>query len=608
MYYCEKSTIRIKPLFLLLIYFLPAPCILGQRADTIPKKQNKVLKELIQAISHDTVQVDRMEVLRRNDAKYRPFSGAVIRQINIVRIPFGKTFPDSSTHSSNTLINLANTFHHITSIKTIRNNLFFNEKDTVNPYLFADNERYLRELSYLRDADFKVKPISGTDSVDITVIVKDLFSLGGSINSLGLNTSDVEMREDNFHGTGNAGVIYATYDKDRKKNFAFGGEIVRRNIDGLFLNQTIGYRSYYNSIRSPKQENYFYYNLSKPLLNRFMKFTYEFDASYHATSNRYDSDSVYLSDHKYNYFQLEGWLGFNVNGQNFSPADESRRLRFLSGARVIVQKFNHKPGIYQKNYNWQFADLSGILASFTFYRQNFFKTQFVYGFGINEDIPEGLLFSFTSGFTIKENLSRPFIGLNFQQYGFMKNQNYIDYTLRFEGYLNHKRIEDINMLAAINYFDRLKSLSAKWKQRFFLSLSASRQINAVLNEPLFINSKFAMPEYGSDYTGGDARITAKAESAFFSPWSLMAFRFAPLLSYNLTAFSPFHDHLKLYSAIGAGIRTRNESLIFGTIELKGNYFPQRNFYNEKFNIELSTNIAFKLNTQFLRKPNFIEIN
>jgi hypothetical protein len=166
----------------------------------------------------------------------------------------------------------------------------------------------------------------------------------------------------------------------------------------------------------------------------------------------------------------------------------------------------------------------------------------------------------------------------------------------------------VNLLTSLSFFDNLKNLNSKWKQRFFLNFSASRQFNTKLNEPLLINSKFAMPDYGNDPRGGDARMTTKAESVFFSPWSLAAFKFAPVLSYNLTAFSPVGEHLNLYSSIGAGIRTRNESLIFGTIELKTNYFPSRNFHGERINVDISVNLTFKYQSQFLQKPDFIEIN
>ncbi len=562
---------------------------------------------MIEMISRDTSQPAEDEV-KRTDREFLPFRGFTIRRINIVRLPFGTSLDDTSHRSKTTLTNIANKLHHLTRKSVIEKNLFFKARDTINPYLLADNERFLRGLSYISHADFKISLVPNTDSADVTVFVKDVFSLGGDIGSLGLKKTDIEAREDNISGSGNAAILYGLYDANRKNDFAFGGELIKRNIGGSFMDQTLGYQSYYTSLKTPHQENYYYFNLKKPLLNRFMSVTYELDASYHSTSNKYNNDSVYLSDFRYRYYQFEGWLGYNINARGYRYINNPTRLRYLSGVRVITRKFGKIPTLYKTNYNWQFADLTAILASFTIYRQNFFKTQYIYGFGRYEDIPEGMEFSATAGQTIRADQSRPYINLSYDQYGFIKRNNYLHFTLKTEGYFAVKKLEDINMLASIDYFSSLKSLGAKWKQRLFLNFSATGQINPVLNEPLFLNSKYAMPEYGNDPRGGDLRITAKGESVFFSPWWLAAFRFAPIVSANLTAFKPYLDKTQLYSSIGAGIRARNESLIFGTIEIKGVYFPGGNYYHESFGIDLSTNIIFKYNTQFLKKPDFIQIN
>jgi hypothetical protein len=582
-------------------------------ADTLNRKT--FLGKMINNFKKDTTEVDVLNELKTNEEAFKQFDGLIIRNIIIKRLPFGISIGDTTKKFINSLTSLANDLHHLTKVNVIKKNLFFDKGDSLKPYLMADNERFLRQLLYLQDADFIVnRTAPGSDSVDVIVEIKDVFSLGGGINSLGLMQSNIEFREDNFAGTGNAGVVYALYDNARKNNFAFGGEYNSRNIGGSFLNAKIGYQSFYPAIRGRKVDHNYYINLVKPLVNRYMQWTYELDASYHATKNLYASDSIYFSDTHYRYYNMEAWVGYNINAKAFTTLDESKKLRKLVGLRVINQKFFELPGKYQSKYNWQYSDLQGALATLTFYRQNFYKTQYIYGFGRNEDIPEGLLLSLTTGYTIKHNISRPFIGFNFEQYQFNKKKNYISYAVRAEGYLNHKTIQDINFLGSLFYFDHLKKIGTKWKQRFFLNLDLAQQVNTVLNEPLFANSQFGMPEYGNEYIQGDDRVggtlraTAKAESEFFSPWSLVSFRVAPFIFSNVSVFSPYLSDTKILTSVGGGIRTRNESFVFGTIELKGYYFPQKNFYNENFRFSLSTNLIFKYNTQFVKKPDFIQVN
>ncbi|WP_332700055.1 hypothetical protein, partial [Halalkalibacter lacteus] len=63
----------------------------------------------------------------------------------------------------------------------VHNNLFFREHDRLSPYLLANNERYLRDLPYMREARILVWPVRVNDSVDVIVITKDVLSIGGSI-------------------------------------------------------------------------------------------------------------------------------------------------------------------------------------------------------------------------------------------------------------------------------------------------------------------------------------------------------------------------------------------------------------------------------------------
>ncbi|MGZ5221164.1 MAG: hypothetical protein ACXWC7_13840, partial [Chitinophagaceae bacterium] len=63
-----------------------------------------------------------------------------------------------------------------------------------------------------------------------------------------------------------------------------------------------------------------------------------------------------------------------------------------------------------------------------------------------------------------------------------------------------------------------------------------------------------------------------------------------------------------YSVLGGGVRIRNESLIFGTTEFKGMYFPRKNFRNESWRIEVNTKVRFKYNQEFIRRPEFVKVN
>ena len=91
----------------------------------------------------------------------------------------------------------------------------------------------------------------------------------------------------------------------------------------------------------------------------------------------------------------------------------------------------------------------------------------------------------------------------------------------------------------------------------------------------------------------------------------MGFNFAPFVFSNisylkLSAADPAEG--AVYSALGAGLRTRNENLVFGTIELKAYYFPKVVANMNSFNISVSSNLRFRFQTDLIRKPDFVVVN
>src|SRR5690606_36282572 len=130
---------------------------------------------------------------------------------------------------------LADDLHQTTREQVIRKNLFFKRNDRLLPILLADNERHLRDQTYLNDVKIVVNPVAGTrDSVDIVVLTKDVLSLGGKFRMSSLNKVEVAAREENFAGRGVRIMVGAYYDQGRRRQFGYSAEYIARNIGGSF--------------------------------------------------------------------------------------------------------------------------------------------------------------------------------------------------------------------------------------------------------------------------------------------------------------------------------------------------------------------------------------
>jgi hypothetical protein len=68
------------------------------------------------------------------------------------------------------------------------------------------------------------------------------------------------------------------------------------------------------------------------------------------------------------------------------------------------------------------------------------------------------------------------------------------------------------------------------------------------------------------------------------------------------------DKGSIYTALGLGCRTRNENLVFGTIELKAYYYPRTISNMTPLNVSLTTGLRFRYNSQLIRRPDFVQMN
>src|SRR5688572_15371854 len=106
---------------------------------------------------------------------------------------------DTSQVSTTKIGKLINRLHTDTRSFIIRNQLLFEEGDRVDPYVFSDNERILRQFKTIRDARIYLRPVEGMeDHVDVVVVTQDVASVGASgryrsVNNFNLNVYDVNI-------------------------------------------------------------------------------------------------------------------------------------------------------------------------------------------------------------------------------------------------------------------------------------------------------------------------------------------------------------------------------------------------------------------------------
>lgn len=220
--------------------------------------------------------------------------------------------------------------------------------------------------------------------------------------------------------------------------------------------------------------------------------------------------------------------------------------------------------------------------------------------------------TFLGGWVKRNQVERPYVGFDYQRNYFSDSKNYVNYIIRFGTYFNQNRFEDISGLTSVEYFTRLRKISgSNWHTRHFLSGSITQQVKTVLNEPLRLTSIFGIPEFRNELTRASTRITANCESVFYNTQKNYGFSFAPFVFSNITYLKSIgegFDKGDIFTSFGTGVRTRNENLVFGTMELKVFYYPRTTDRMTPWNLTFNTGLRFKYNSQLLKRPDFVQVN
>jgi hypothetical protein len=603
--------------FLLSSFILFSEGLCAQTDTSFFLLQKKgLLKKLGEAIWIESPQFELQNnaAVIKNEYRFTPFNGKIINQIQVNSVAYTTPFDDSLLKGKKIKHAVQEALYNSTTNKTMIKNLFFSIGDTLYPYLIADNEKFLREITFIQDAQIIVEnDPNDTDGVIVYVQWKDIFPIGGSANIGSLQSFNAEINHNNFLGLGDKIQIKTLYDLDRRPLAGTGFEYIKRNIGGSFLNLTFGIDNIYPTFNSGKKEEHaLYLKGDLPLVSPYHSFTGGFEIGKHEAYNTYSSSSIYNHLFQYKYGILDGWMGINIGAGLRVKDNLQTRLRKFISFRAMSKRFSEVPDTAIIKYNYNYSSVDAGLVSLSIFKQEYYHTSYIYGFGRNEDVPEGYSFSVVGGITERNNITRPYIGIEYDREYFSTNKNYVNYTFKTGGYLNKGTLEDMSVLTSLQYFTRLKKLAnPHWSKRLFGSVSITQQVKTILNEPLYLNSDYGIPTFKNDNILAASRISCNLEQVYYNTVKYYGFSFAPFVFVNSSYIKLIGEAIKngsIYTALGIGCRTRNENLVFGTIELKAFYYPRTLSSMNPLNISITTGLRFKYNSQLIHRPDFIQMN
>ena len=445
--------------------------------------------------------------------------GKKINKIHIEHKHFGTFGFTDTSYIQNTLTKIANSLHNLTKENTIRKNLFFHENEYMNPLVIAYNEKWLRDLPYIQDARIVAFPLlNDSNRVDMYVITKDVFPFGASLQFKNIDAYDASLTVENINDMGNAFTIFHNFDVNRKEKAGVGINYISRNILGSFMDINIGantldknYANYENSATSV------YLKGNLPLLNPLSKWTGGFEWSYSNNKNEFPaiwSDSLYQSSLHYKLTHFDSWIGYQLFNKSWNFNNDAKR-HFVQ-FRFLQNNFNLRPENYLAQIDRNYQNISAYLFSYTLFNQKIIRTQYLYGFGRNEDLPTGKSLTLTTGHYKRENADLPYLGLQLESNKLLNNEGFRHTFISAGGSYADKQLVDFKFLASIEQISRLHYLESGYKYRSIVNLSFAETLKNKFNDVLLINSIYGIPQLNKERIKGGTRISANWESIWYN--------------------------------------------------------------------------------------------
>lgn len=497
---------------------------------------------------------------------YSTFEGKIIRHINIETLdPFGYTIGDTMVSSRNFFIRSGNKLHLKTQQITIRNLLVIRQNQPFDSLLVKESERLVRNQPYVRDVSFFVKAVSkNSDSVDIFIRELDTWTIIPVVVA-STSRATIRLTERNFLGFGHEFKNSYTWYPDTGDD-AFSTKYFVPNIRNTYINTTLIYGTdeFGNFTKS--------LSVDRPFFSPFAKWAggVNFMQQFRTDSIQTTDSLIVLQRFKFN--AQDYWAGNAI--QIFKGnTEKDRTTNFISAVRFMRIRYLEKPiELYDTMHLFSNDDF--YLASIGISTRKYVQDNYIFKFGVTEDVPIGKVFSLTGGYLKKNNTEQLYFGGRISL-GHYFPWGYLTSNFEYGSYFQDSKAERGIITAGVNYFTGLFEIG-KWKFRQFVKTQVNIGLNRLPYESLTLNDGNGIDGFNSSTLTGTSRWIFRLQTQSYAPWNFIGFRFGPYLVCSLgmvgNAATGFKNST-VYSQIGVGVLIKNDYLIVNTFEISIAFYP-----------------------------------
>lgn len=496
--------------------------------------------------------------------------GRTISSIRVKRLDaFGPTLEDTTFVNPNNFVRWANSLHSKSNLNTIEKNIFIALGDTLKPEKILENERIIRQMEYIKDARIlaEVNPLDSTE-VNLVVLTKDIFSYGVDLQFGGLEDGYFALFNQNFWGIGHelyGGPVWNTQAHD---GLGFKASYTARNLLGSYTDAMVGY------VNSYRQEG-MTISIERPLERVSTRWGGGLDYYRMFRTNSYYETSMHIdinASTPINYRATDLWAGHafqlgkkdEFGGQQLVVSGRYRNVNFVQ---------RPEPGADGKQY---FADSKLYLMSLSFLKRIYVRDNHIYGYGITEDIPKGYLQEFVFGYDDNEFAQRFYSHLYLSTGNLLRfRPSYMFLSAGYGTFFDNRKMEQGELEINFNLITRQFEFNRQ-VIRQFISANYVQGFNRFSQEYLELDNGNGIRGFQSNLIGGQKKLCINTETLFFLPRKVWGFNIALFDFLDVGILSSQKGNIlkgDWYAGFGAGIRFKNENLVFDTIQLRFAIYP-----------------------------------
>jgi len=512
------------------------------------------------------VRPDSMQVIN-SEAPFNEYKGKIIRRISIkVLDPFGSSVDDTSLRSRSGAGRALNSLHINTRDFIVRRNIFFEKGQALDPNVLADNERVLRDLSSIDNARILVsQPDPSNDSVDLIVIVKDVWSIGFNIPIITPQRLAYTIYDGNFFGLSDCFTIKMSTELYRAPFFRFDGvSYTYTNIAGSFINGSFEY------VQDNIGNQSIMIGFERPFLTNKTIWAGGTNATWLKNALLIENDKTIVS-----YLKDENlWLGLSFL---FNKHPNSSRIVVTEA--VYRRKYTSRPEVTPDS-NKYFYDHVKLLTGIAWCKNNYYLTDYVTEMGKPENLPYGHKIQLTFGPDYSNFYQRFYTGISLSFGRYFQKFGYIQSYVKLSGFFYQNSVEDGILKANVQYFTPLVDLrNHRYKFRTYIASDYRYGFNFRTNNLDYYDANLDLRvnkiNEENIFWGTETLSTCLA-TLIFTPWYFYGFRFtlSGIIEAGMIAkkSQPLFNS-SFFTGFGAGVMIKNDNLIFPTFVIAGYFYP-----------------------------------